>query len=247
VTEDNLNPNDSDAWAKTLKRIEDERAKAAAEEMAAGGRGVKRKAAIVQPHQVRVPYITRPAPLTECSCKQPVYFGSSPVSSVGEDQRKKSKFKSKSVVSTDDDDVYQSSVRDGTEDDDSDATAGQVVDGDIAGITSSPAADAKAAAAAARAKVLQREKGLIGSTENPGASSKQRQRKRHNAPLSPIENRTGIENCGLCHARHGPGACYMTESSENLAEYRYMLLCYADDEPLEERVSQQPLLRGRLF
>jgi hypothetical protein len=42
--------------------------------------------------------------------------------------------------------------------------------------------------------------------------------------------------CSLCGIRHGDGACYMTESSENLAEYRQMLILHADDEPVEDRV-----------
>lgn len=43
--------------------------------------------------------------------------------------------------------------------------------------------------------------------------------------------------CGLCGLAHGAGNCYMTESSENLAEYRYMLLVHGDDEPPHERVN----------
>jgi chromodomain-helicase-DNA-binding protein 4 len=61
-------------------------------------------------------------------------------------------------------------------------------------------------------------------------------------PLSPIDNtqrnETDVDNpvCSLCGIRHGNGACYMTESSENLAEYRQMLILHADDEPMEDRV-----------
>ncbi|GBE77743.1 hypothetical protein SCP_0106250 [Sparassis crispa] len=57
---------------------------------------------------------------------------------------------------------------------------------------------------------------------------------------SPILNRSQApqdDTCGLCGSRHGNSACYMTNSSENLAEYRYMLLVHAGDEPLEERRS----------
>lgn len=45
--------------------------------------------------------------------------------------------------------------------------------------------------------------------------------------------------CGLCRNEHGPGECPMVERSENLAEYREMLILHADDEPWEERVSSQ--------
>ncbi|KAF4623265.1 hypothetical protein D9613_002145 [Agrocybe pediades] len=42
-------------------------------------------------------------------------------------------------------------------------------------------------------------------------------------------------DCGLCGQRHGPGQCLMMDRSENLAEYREMLILHADDEPWEER------------
>ncbi|KDR85372.1 hypothetical protein GALMADRAFT_234197 [Galerina marginata CBS 339.88] len=42
-------------------------------------------------------------------------------------------------------------------------------------------------------------------------------------------------DCGLCGQRHGPGQCQMVDKSENLAEYREMLILHADDEPWEER------------
>lgn len=59
-----------------------------------------------------------------------------------------------------------------------------------------------------------------------------------NTPLSPIQNYAAIEICGLCGRRHDdrPGECLMTEKSENLAEFREMLILHADDEPLELRV-----------
>ena len=43
-------------------------------------------------------------------------------------------------------------------------------------------------------------------------------------------------DCGLCGDRHGSGECPMVDHSENLAEYREMLILHADDEPWEERV-----------
>ena len=46
-----------------------------------------------------------------------------------------------------------------------------------------------------------------------------------------------IVHCGLCGGRHGQEQCLMTDKSENLAEYREMLILHADDEPWEERVS----------
>ena len=58
-------------------------------------------------------------------------------------------------------------------------------------------------------------------------------------PLNPIQN-TGQHyvgpDCGLCGQRHESGQCLMVDRSENLAEYREMLILHADDEPWEERV-----------
>ncbi|KAJ4484899.1 hypothetical protein C8J55DRAFT_472367 [Lentinula edodes] len=41
--------------------------------------------------------------------------------------------------------------------------------------------------------------------------------------------------CGLCGQLHGPGNCPMTESSENLVEYREMLIMHVEDESYETR------------
>ncbi len=48
-----------------------------------------------------------------------------------------------------------------------------------------------------------------------------------------------LRTCGLCGLSHPNTKCYMTESSENLAGYRNILLTHAGDEPLEDRVSSQ--------
>jgi len=57
-------------------------------------------------------------------------------------------------------------------------------------------------------------------------------------PLQSISaQRLGpVPVCGLCNQRHGDSECSMTESSQNLVEYREMLILHADDEPLESRV-----------
>lgn len=46
-----------------------------------------------------------------------------------------------------------------------------------------------------------------------------------------------LEECGLCGTRHGPGQCMMTRNSENLRDYREMLILHTDDESWEIRVS----------
>ncbi|KAI0652071.1 SNF2 family N-terminal domain-containing protein [Trametes meyenii] len=43
------------------------------------------------------------------------------------------------------------------------------------------------------------------------------------------------EFCGLCGKVHPPGHCSMTDSAENLAQYRLMLMQHAGDETIEER------------
>ncbi|KAI0673358.1 hypothetical protein C8Q78DRAFT_968243 [Trametes maxima] len=43
------------------------------------------------------------------------------------------------------------------------------------------------------------------------------------------------EFCGLCGKVHPPGHCSMTDSPENLAQYRLMLMQHAGDETIEER------------
>ncbi len=60
---------------------------------------------------------------------------------------------------------------------------------------------------------------------------------------SPINSRrqvsdSGAEFCGLCGKDHASSRCSMTESPENLAQYRLMLMQHAGDETIEERVRQ---------
>lgn len=46
----------------------------------------------------------------------------------------------------------------------------------------------------------------------------------------------GPQTCGLCGQLHGPNNCPMTEASENLVEYREMLIMHTQDESYEQRV-----------
>lgn len=63
-------------------------------------------------------------------------------------------------------------------------------------------------------------------------------------PRSPVSNRpkplpkprpVSDDRCGLCEGYHA-GPCYLTQSPENLAAFRLLLLVHAGDEPVEERV-----------
>ncbi|KAH7930550.1 hypothetical protein BV22DRAFT_56154 [Leucogyrophana mollusca] len=64
----------------------------------------------------------------------------------------------------------------------------------------------------------------------------------------PIQNPGDDDDiCGLCGGTHGDGVCYMTESSENLVEYREILLKHVDNESLEERKAAIDLIEKTLF
>lgn len=52
---------------------------------------------------------------------------------------------------------------------------------------------------------------------------------------APPVPREPVLECGLCGRDHGMKECLMTDNSQNLAEYRLMLIMHADDEPWEER------------
>lgn len=56
------------------------------------------------------------------------------------------------------------------------------------------------------------------------------------ASVSPQPAQIPAGFCGLCARNHAPGQCAMTESPENLAQYRLMLMQHAGDETIEERV-----------
>jgi hypothetical protein len=81
---------------------------------------------------------------------------------------------------------------------------------------------------------------------SPGTSHRRRTTALpENGPTSPStdprahlqeSDQDDVEYCGLCKSSHDSGSCLMVRSSKNLAEYRYILLTHADDEPFEERV-----------
>lgn len=79
------------------------------------------------------------------------------------------------------------------------------------------------------------------SADNIAGPSNTGAQYRDATPLSPIHNSydemdTEDLVCSLCGVNHEDGACYMTESSENLAEYRRILILHGEDEPMETRV-----------
>lgn len=79
----------------------------------------------------------------------------------------------------------------------------------------------------------------VDTTISEMPSKKKKKKKKHpfghQRPLSPIHD-AGFRECGLCNSAHKPGACTMTRTSENLVEYRLMIITHTDDEPWDDRV-----------
>ncbi|KAF9244536.1 hypothetical protein BU15DRAFT_42035 [Melanogaster broomeanus] len=71
-------------------------------------------------------------------------------------------------------------------------------------------------------------------------------------PLSPIQNKRTLPDddeqpCGLCGGTHGPGFCNMMESSQNLVEFREILMNHANEEPLAYRVPAIEAIEQELY
>ncbi|KAF5388487.1 hypothetical protein D9757_004581 [Collybiopsis confluens] len=76
------------------------------------------------------------------------------------------------------------------------------------------------------------------SDENERPSAPLEKNKKGKAKANPqVSMNTGPQACGLCGQLHGSNNCPMTESSENLVEYREMLIMYTQDESYEHRCS----------
>ncbi|KAI9057725.1 hypothetical protein FKP32DRAFT_1597935 [Trametes sanguinea] len=82
---------------------------------------------------------------------------------------------------------------------------------------------------------------LQGPTKEGTKTTKRRRQTHIDRTMSPLDDRAQVsrrplgEFCGLCGKIHQPGHCSMTESPENLAQYRLMLMQHAGDESIEER------------
>ncbi|EMD41939.1 hypothetical protein CERSUDRAFT_90530 [Gelatoporia subvermispora B] len=150
--------------------------------------------------------------------QQNIDLGDSPAK--GKPRKGKGKWKSKSIVS-DESDGYAGSDSPSEIDSDGLDHATSVAD-DLAELATGQAPSSDPPRAPREGKV-------------------KKPRHSHKSPLSPISNRPSTvqddnpdKQCGLCGTRH-QGPCYMTQSSENLAQYRHILLVHAGDEPLEDR------------
>lgn len=206
-----MNGDQLDSWAQTLERIAAERTQTQAAEMT--GRGVRRKAAAVFPKVC--------GPCTATTYDSPLFLqqdlgpdepdaspkdGKKPVKGRGKGK------KSKSIISADSD-AYAGPGS--ASDSDSSASHPLSVQGDDL-----------------LAEISRKSKPGLDAVEGHATSAMGREGPQ---PLSPIQN-TNDSRCGLCGSYHGDQPCAMTESSENLAQYRLMLLVHAGDEPIEDRV-----------
>ncbi|KAK0208177.1 SNF2 family DNA-dependent ATPase [Desarmillaria ectypa] len=167
-----------DSWTTTLQLITAEHEKIQPREVAATGRGVRRKAAI------------RP--------QAGIYIEDTPKAPPAKNKVKGS------ASNTSDGSAYGAS---------------EISDGD--------ASDTRTTASSVGVQGLE----MIA----PPALPKKVKKPRETGPFTAIQNM--VDTCGLCGRRHGDrlGECAMTDRSENLAEFREMLILYADDEPFEER------------
>ncbi|TBU49968.1 SNF2 family N-terminal domain-containing protein [Dichomitus squalens] len=179
---------------------------AAEKEKEQTGRGVRRKAAAVFPQQT-------------------INLGDTPTKNKEKDKGKdKRRRKSKGKSTGSDDSDFHAPVSDAASD--SDGTDDAVMDVDdirmlpVSGLGSPPPPS------------------MIASSKHGHSRPTHSDGLYH--PLSPVHNRQRVselpeEFCGLCGNRHAPGQCSMTESPENLATYRLILLSHAGDETIEER------------
>ena len=209
---------EADSWAKALQLIAAR--KAAEQEKEVTGRGVRRKAAAVftYPQVVSMDQYTTRVPDIILQQSLPD-LGDTPTK---DKEKHKTKGKKKSVgksAASDDSDFHAPVSDAASESDDTDDDRMDVDD-----IQLFPAPGSSA----------------LGQVPIHAQKQKHHRPDASHRPLSPIQNRQGPgpgeEFCGLCATYHAPGECSMTESPENLAEYRLMLLQHAGDESIEERV-----------
>ena len=211
-------PDEADSWAKALQLIATERDKQREKEVT--GRGVRRKAAAVFP---QVSGLANPsARFVLTPLQQSLDLGDTPTKDQNK-SRKRKHSRSKSAGSDGDSDFHavQSDVAS-----ESDNTAAEVMDIDDVHMLDARGSSPPVPLA----------------TKRGFKTTARRRQKNHDRTLSPIDNRQHAserqqgEFCGLCGKVHQPGHCSMTESPENLAQYRLMLMQHAGDETLEERV-----------
>lgn len=162
------------------------------------------------------------------SLKQTLDLEDSPVKGAPKKPRKgKAKVKSSATVSEDSDDYINAS---GTESsrDASDMDVDDILP-DLAAGSSIPESKTILTTSVMQPALI-----TTGSSLARTGKHLQRQHQSDNRSQTPFSR--GHTACGLCGIHHGDKSCIMTNDSKNLAEYRYMLLVHADDEPLETRV-----------
>ena len=202
----------SDSWAQALQRIADERSKVQTNERT--GRGVRRKAAVAASMKPQVLFAIDfiagcDADLQALSTQQKYDLEDSPTK---DKSKAKKQDRSKSIIS-DDSDAYMDTFSMASDNEVTDDFT-MVMD-DVAPKSTQPV----------HASI----NGASRLLEPPP-----QYRTPENQRSVAVQDREQRE-CGLCGTRHA-GPCTMTESSENLAEYRMLLFNQAKDEDIEERV-----------
>ncbi|KAH9942923.1 SNF2 family N-terminal domain-containing protein [Amylocystis lapponica] len=213
-----------DSWAQTLERLAAERAKEQAKEVT--GRGVRRRAAAVFPKQ------------------------NLDLDEFAEDSKKKTKGKGKAKSKP-------------TISDESDAYAASPIHSDSEGTGSVKPLDfleddilqqpfARAPTPPTRVPVPLPRSSVTRELLTRPLSPQPRVQATSSRPLSPILNRPQpapgkTAECGLCRGQHGDSPCYMTDDPKNLAEFRYMLIMHAGDEPIEDRRAAIAAIDETLF
>ncbi|KAI0778404.1 hypothetical protein BD413DRAFT_489884 [Trametes elegans] len=201
--EDVETPEEADTWAKALQLIATERAKEREKEIT--GRGVRRKAAAVFPHQS---FDLGDTPTKEQDQEKP---------------RRGRKSKSKSAGS-DDSDFHAMLSDAGSESDDGGDSAMDMDDIQMLDPSGASPPVTFASKSTKQRGVRHRHPDPTSSSESPTQHARKK-----------ASDRQQGEFCGLCGSIHPVGHCSMTESPENLAQYRLMLLQHAGDETIEER------------
>ncbi|PCH33925.1 hypothetical protein WOLCODRAFT_130070 [Wolfiporia cocos MD-104 SS10] len=206
-----------DSWAQTLERIAASRANVEAKE--ATGRGVRRRAAAVFP-------------------QQKLDLDEGPEDEQ-KNKKRKGKHRSKSTVS-DDSDAYAEPTAPSQSGSDSDVEMHPAFEADDLGypplpsspLGSNPPPSVPESSTSAKPRNAGYANGIrfvpetnaLPSSSRPGQFAQQ-----NNMAAQPLSL------CSLCGEQHPDAHCPAAASSENLAQYRLMLICHAGDESLEAR------------
>ncbi|KAI0936745.1 hypothetical protein AcV5_004808 [Taiwanofungus camphoratus] len=209
---DNLSDNVDavDSWAQTLERIAAERSKV--EEKEVTGRGARRRAAAVFPQQPKL------------DLDDPLY-----------EENKKPKRRGKKAKLSDDSDFYTAPAVGSESDTESIGPVSSLVADDLPRQDVVRSSSPPLPPSRTDAMDTSRSEGINTGSQPLPLPLNRPQHPQAGGGLQSPQDSTSDSRCGLCGGQHGGNPCHMTNSSQNLAQYRYMLLVHAGDEPLDER------------